>query len=226
MQFSFIFAIFALFVATAVRAEIELTYFGIKGRGEAIRLILHYANVPFKDTRLNSTEWLKVKGDKSRFPYAVMPVLRVGQHLIAETPVITRFVARMTRLDYGYDVFEQARLDEIYTVGYEFYGKIIIYLSISAGAIPGDKDNEYKTNVVPAVQKYMPLIEEHLKSSQNGFFSPRGLSYVDLFWASVIDWMNDIMPNDLKPYQASIELKNKVLALPQLQEYLRSRDEK
>jgi len=30
---------------------------GLRGRGEAIRLLFHHAGVPFNDVRLNQTQW-------------------------------------------------------------------------------------------------------------------------------------------------------------------------
>lgn len=42
----------------------ELLYFNKRGGGEIIRLVFVTAGVNFKDTRLNTDEWLKIKPGK------------------------------------------------------------------------------------------------------------------------------------------------------------------
>uniref|UniRef100_A0A914C6E8 glutathione transferase n=1 Tax=Acrobeloides nanus TaxID=290746 RepID=A0A914C6E8_9BILA len=39
----------------------KLTYFPFRGRGELIRLILHYAKVPFEDNRITLEDWPSLK---------------------------------------------------------------------------------------------------------------------------------------------------------------------
>ena len=42
-----------------------LTYFNVRGRAEAARLILHYAQVPFEDRRIiDKSEWPQMKARK------------------------------------------------------------------------------------------------------------------------------------------------------------------
>ena len=42
----------------------KLIYFSFRGRGELSRLILHYAQVPFEDVRIERSEWLTYKSSK------------------------------------------------------------------------------------------------------------------------------------------------------------------
>lgn len=46
---------------TADKVEYKLRYFEIRGLGEPIRLMFHYANVPFEDIRVTQQEWSSVK---------------------------------------------------------------------------------------------------------------------------------------------------------------------
>lgn len=41
--------------------KIKLFYFDTRGRGEALRVILHQAKVDFEDVRLTQEEWAKLK---------------------------------------------------------------------------------------------------------------------------------------------------------------------
>ena len=48
-------------------ATYKLTYFDLRGRGELIRYIFHYAGITFKDERVPSLvcdEWTKMKPSK------------------------------------------------------------------------------------------------------------------------------------------------------------------
>lgn len=50
----------------------KLVFFGIRGRGEAPRLILHYAGQPFEDVRMELEKFREVKhckffGSKRKF---------------------------------------------------------------------------------------------------------------------------------------------------------------
>uniref|UniRef100_A0A1I7SJI4 GST N-terminal domain-containing protein n=1 Tax=Bursaphelenchus xylophilus TaxID=6326 RepID=A0A1I7SJI4_BURXY len=65
------------------------------------------------------------------FPYGVMPVLRINNTVIAETAVVTRYIARIVNLNHYADLMDSARLDEIYTLGIEFVDMIHRYLTIS-----------------------------------------------------------------------------------------------
>ncbi|CAD5219425.1 unnamed protein product [Bursaphelenchus xylophilus] len=218
------FALALLFGVLSVAAvtDVELIYFGLKGRAEAIRLILHYGGIPFRDTRVTAEEWTRIKYDKSRFPYAVIPVLQVNRTIIAETSVITRFVARITNLDHSYDPLDQARIDEVYEVASDFFNEVIHYIS---GTVEGTKvvtQADYNTLFLPHVQKYLPLVEKFIRENANGLFSRRGLSYTDFFWASVVDWINDIHPEIVQQHPISAAHRIRILSLPQLQPYLRT----
>ncbi len=45
-------------------AKVKLTYFGCKGRGEVIRLILAAAGVEYEDIRLQKSDWPSVRKSK------------------------------------------------------------------------------------------------------------------------------------------------------------------
>lgn len=45
--------------------EYKLHYFNFRGLGEVARLILHYAEVPFEDVRIERSDWAELKKSKS-----------------------------------------------------------------------------------------------------------------------------------------------------------------
>lgn len=41
--------------------KLQLIYFNLTGRGEAIRYMLHHRKVDFEDKRVQGEEWMKIK---------------------------------------------------------------------------------------------------------------------------------------------------------------------
>lgn len=74
--------------------NIELEYFATQGRAEFIRIFLHDHGIAFKDVRFTSEEWEDVKKDpvqftKDRYPFGMMPILRLVSKESAATRVIS-----------------------------------------------------------------------------------------------------------------------------------------
>lgn len=88
----------------------KLTYFGIPGRGEAIRLALAIGGIAFEDNRVPFQKWGSVKPTT---PWGTIPVLelRDGSQL-AQARSILRFVGKHTNL-YPADPIEAQRVDEL-----------------------------------------------------------------------------------------------------------------
>lgn len=74
----------------------ELVYFDLRGRAEAIRLTLHYLNVPFSDRKiLSPEEW---RQERSQTPFRRLPALKKNGLTVYESHAILRFLGR----DYGF----------------------------------------------------------------------------------------------------------------------------
>jgi glutathione S-transferase len=78
----------------SVLAGCKLTYFGIPGRGEAIRLALAIGGVEFEDHRVPFPAWGKVKPTT---PWGTLPVLHLADgSQLAQTRSVLRFVGKHT----------------------------------------------------------------------------------------------------------------------------------
>ena len=104
-----------------------LTYFNVRGLAEMSRLILHYAQVPFNDVRIEKADWPSLKPSKLLFPatesrrlitcvnysdtpFGQLPNLEVDGKVLAQSFSIARFLAKEHGLA-GKDHWEQAEAD-------------------------------------------------------------------------------------------------------------------
>jgi glutathione S-transferase len=83
----------------------KLTYFPIRGLGEFIRLIFHYAKVPFEDNRISFEDWPNLKSSKlsasmyltkiiTDMPHGKIPVLEFDGKILPESFAIARYISR------------------------------------------------------------------------------------------------------------------------------------
>lgn len=94
----------------SVLAGCKLTYFGIPGRGEAIRLALAIGGVEFDDNRVPFPAWGKVKPTT---PWGTLPVLELADgSQLAQARSVLRFVGKYTSL-YPVDPLVAQRVDEL-----------------------------------------------------------------------------------------------------------------
>ncbi|CAD5213731.1 unnamed protein product [Bursaphelenchus okinawaensis] len=178
-----------------------------------------YANIPFKDTRVSFQEWGKIRKDKTRFPYGQMPILMIGDTLIAQSHAIIRYVAAEANLA-GRNKVEAAEIGQLYELCHELFEPLIPYLRVTLGIWRGDKKKMYKEVVVPNVQKYAPLIEDHIGA--NGYVHKSGISYVDFYLADNVMAFQNYHPDLFDSYPNILALKEKFLQMPELKEYFES----
>lgn len=67
-------------------------YFDLHGRGDIIRLLLHLADVPFEDKRLQAEEWLGTYKPTAEF--GTCPILEIDGHRLVQTKAIIRYIAQ------------------------------------------------------------------------------------------------------------------------------------
>lgn len=87
----------------------KLTYFPVSSRGEAVRLALTLAEIPFEDCRISFSEWGPLK---PKSPWGSLPFLELADGtLIGQSRSITRLVGKGTGL-YPSDEVLAALVDE------------------------------------------------------------------------------------------------------------------
>ena len=75
----------------------SLTYFDMRGRAEASRLLLVDVGIEFEDRRITSEqEWKKLQ---SALPTGALPTLSIGETSVTESQAILRYLSRLNELD-------------------------------------------------------------------------------------------------------------------------------
>merc|ERR1711955_177621 len=106
-----------LYRTTIIMANIKLTYFDLRARGEPCRLLLAYGGLKYEDERIPppwdpATTWSTVKPTT---PFGQLPLLQWGDEVICQSMACARFIAREVGLA-GNTSMESAQVDEIIDV--------------------------------------------------------------------------------------------------------------
>lgn len=88
-------------------AKPRLTYFGFRGLGEPVRLMLEDLAVPYEDHRVSDAEWGALK---PQMPFRQMPMFEDGAATLVQSQAILRYLARPRGL-CGETESEQIRCD-------------------------------------------------------------------------------------------------------------------
>jgi glutathione S-transferase len=85
------------------------------------------------------------------------------------------------------------------------------------------KDKQRKETFLPAMEKFMPILEKLLAEAGSGFMLPSGISYVDIQIAYILAATNKMDPEAMGKYPKLVEYSDRVHGQPKLKEYLAKR---
>ena len=137
----------------------ELVYFAFKGRGEAIRVMLHAAGVEWKDTTFEFSEWPAIKPTTQ---LESVPILKLDGTTYSQSLALMRYAGKLAGF-YPDDPLEALKVDQA-----------LDSLSEVMSKAPRSKDDEelkklrmeYQNGVLT---KYMTYFESTIEG--NGFAS-------------------------------------------------------
>eukprot|EP01066_Platyproteum_vivax_P009700 Platyproteum_vivax@DN4286_c0_g1_i2.p1 len=89
-------------------SNIKLTYFGLAGRAEAIRMCFHIGKIPFEDNRLTKEQFGKLKPD---LPLGQVPILEVDGKVYCQSNAILHYAGTRSGF-YPKDPLEAMRCDQ------------------------------------------------------------------------------------------------------------------
>uniref|UniRef100_A0A914IFS7 glutathione transferase n=1 Tax=Globodera rostochiensis TaxID=31243 RepID=A0A914IFS7_GLORO len=198
----------------------KLIYFDARGICEPIRLIFHYAKVPFDDVRISRKQWLALKDSTV---YGKVPILEVDGKPLTYCHTIARYLARSFGLA-GRNDWEQAKVDEIS----DFHADVALdlqpYMYVIAGFHQGDKQSLRNSIFLPNVEKHFPVYVSLLKQSGSGFLTSNGITWVDFVISEYMTTVRHFEPQILDKYPAITKFIRKVQTQPQIFDYVTNRE--
>jgi glutathione S-transferase len=203
--------------------ERELIYFDIRGRAEAIRLLLAHARVSYLDRGVARAEWPALK---PTLPLGQMPVWieREGgqERLIPQTYAILRHLARAHDL-YGADEDARVRCDVVADCVVDLralFNPVAYY--------PGWLKDEaaIEAHFRDKFPRFRAIFEDLLeKSEERGhrFFAGPAPTWADFVVFDALDAHLTVDPSCLDGHGATQRFLDDIRALPAIADYLARR---
>jgi glutathione S-transferase len=143
----------------------KLTYFGLAGRGDPIRLALAHAGVDFTDNRIGFPDWGPIKPTT---PFGQLPILELDDGtVISQMKAILRLIGKDTGL-YPEDPVAAARVDELM----DAFDDIAMLVNAAGRGLEQDAKEQARKEAVSSgnVFEVMTKIEAFIsKHGEDGF---------------------------------------------------------
>ncbi|XP_022173704.1 glutathione S-transferase-like [Myzus persicae] len=194
----------------------KLTYFNFTALGEPIRFLLSYLNIDFEDKRIEVEQWSSVK---HTIPYGKVPLLEIDGKVLNQSSAICRYLAKKANLA-GSDDWESLLIDIAVDNFQDFRMSIISYYYD-----PNEKSKaeKYVTLVNETIPYYMERFE-NIVVENNGYFVNGKLSWADLFFVAILDYLKFRSEIDLLKGRPNLQaLREKVLAVPTIKSWIAKR---
>jgi len=194
----------------------KLTYFNVTALAEPIRFLLSYLNIDFEDYRLDRELWPTIK---PTMPFGKVPVLEIDGKVLNQSTAITRYLSKKAGLA-GSDDWESLLIDIAVDNIHDLRQAMVLYA--------------YDPNEESKAAKYGPLIKETIPfymdkfesivGENNGYFVNGKLSWADLFFVAILDYLNYMSKIDVLEGRPKLKvLKEQVEAVPQIKAWIEKR---
>jgi glutathione S-transferase len=185
--------------------RIVLTYFDIDGsRGEAARLAMHIAGIPFEDRRIARKDWSALR---DQAPFQSLPTLEVDGQVIAQSNTINRYVAKLADL-YPKDDWQAALVDEVMDA--------IEDISVRIGntiALEGEAKKKAREALAAGpIPRFLQRLESRLETGDGEWLVGNRLTVADLKCFVWVRWLKsgalDHVPADIVDQHAPLLVKH------------------
>ncbi|XP_072391077.1 glutathione S-transferase-like isoform X2 [Diabrotica undecimpunctata] len=193
----------------------KLIYFDVTGKGEPIRLLLSYGEIPFEDKRVEFGEWPKIKPTT---PLGQLPVLEVDGKAIPQSTAICRYLASILKLD-GKDAKENLALDVALETLFDLQ-KLATEIKYEKDAAKKDEKVEKLKQVLPV---YFGKLDEYAKK-HNGYVAYDRISWADILFVCVYEVLvNAVGKEAVAAYPSLQQVKKNVLAAKGINKWIKNR---
>jgi len=198
--------------------KIQLVYFGVRGRAETLRLVLHAAGQTFDDVRIDRETWAQKKPET---PYGQVPYIVYKGKMYGQALAIGPFLAKKCGL-YGKTDEDSLRIDEVTHLVDDFR------LNIRAWRL--EKDPQKQADLVARIKaeerpRYLGYFEKLLRENGDvGFFVGSSVTLADVMVYDIIDSMQTFDPDSpLSSFPLLQKLRENVGSIPSVKTYLANR---
>uniref|UniRef100_A0A7R9ZQ82 Glutathione S-transferase n=1 Tax=Craspedostauros australis TaxID=1486917 RepID=A0A7R9ZQ82_9STRA len=214
---------------------LTLTYFGIAGAAEPIRLAAAIGKVPYIHKSLEFKDWPEYK---KTTPVGLLPLLEVDngkddKQVIPESVAILRYFGKLGGL-YPTDPLEALKVDSI--VDSSLDSMKAIALTVQGSVTNMISDEPWTKEEVAAIRKriattkdagllmYMAYLNGVLEKNGSGWFVGDSVTIADLMVLRVTSWvgsgmLDGIPPETLDPFPLIKAHMEKIAALPEVKEF-------
>uniref|UniRef100_A0AC34R6G6 GST N-terminal domain-containing protein n=1 Tax=Panagrolaimus sp. JU765 TaxID=591449 RepID=A0AC34R6G6_9BILA len=148
----------------------KLEYLPGRYYGETARLIFHFSGQKFDDVKVDNDSWPK---RKPTTPFGTVPVLTVDENIeIGQSMAIYHYLGRKFNLT-GKDELEIAQVNALGDYQKELMVSTLDFVHALYGN-NSDLEKIKQENFIPNLNKFWPILVDHLKKSKSGFFVNSG----------------------------------------------------
>ncbi|XP_060520492.1 glutathione S-transferase-like [Cylas formicarius] len=196
----------------------KVTYFDIMALGEPIRILLSYGGFDWEDNRVTKENWPVLK---PTVPMGQLPILEHNGKVAHQSIAICRYLGKLTKL-VGKDDWEDLEIDAAADTVNDYRAKVGRY-HYEADPVQKEKIGEQLfSEIVPF---YSKKLDEQAKNN-NGFLAVGRLTWADLLFVGLIDYMNFMAKKDLLAGVPNLQkVKENVLAVPNVKTYISNRSD-
>lgn len=173
-------------------AHYKLTYFGMGGRAEPVRIAFHAAGIDFEDVRITFPDFMAMR-DNLRF--RCVPTLEIDGKVVTQSNAMCRYVGKMAGL-YPEDELQALYCDEALGASEDLLHVITPTLGLEGDELKSARERLVDGWIATFVTGLGELIERG-----GDYYADNRLTVADLKVAGLIQWLNsgqlDYVPADL-----------------------------
>lgn len=162
--------------------KIKVTYFDMNGgRGEPIRLVLHYMDQEFEDNRFSFNEFAEVR---KATPFGQVPVVEIDGEQMTQCNALGRYFGKQAGL-YPEDAYQALLCDEVMDAIEDVSHKLGGTLGLAGEALKNAREQIVKGSIGWTLK----WLDDRLAKQGGEYFADNRLTIADLKVLVFVQWL-------------------------------------